>query len=280
MLGFALHKLSVHLMEKIGLIAGNRRLPILFSQAAKRKNCYIVAVAIKGDTCAQLKNFVDKLYWIDLDGFSRLYEIFKKEDITKVVMAGQISPHRLFSKQMEKNEEIKSLLSSIKDKRADTIFTAVAQKLTESGFELLDSTTFIEDLLPKKGTLTKREPAFCVWEDVYFGFDLAKEVAFLDIGQTVAVKDKAIVAVEALEGTDNLIRRAGKIARGGFTLVKVSKPNQDKRFDIPVVGLNTIRNLVKQKATCLAIEAAKTIFIDKEPSVDLADSKGIAIVAV
>lgn len=268
------------IMEKIGLIAGNRRLPIFFSQTAKRKNCYIVAVAIKGDTSPKLKNFVDKLYWIDLGRFSRLFEIFKNEGIKRVVMVGQISPHRLFSKEIHKNEEVKSLLSSIKDKKADTIFAAVAGKLKEFGFELLDSTTFIEDLLPKKGTLTKREPEFSVWEDIYFGFDLAKEIAFLDIGQTVAVKDKAIVAVEALEGTDNLIRRAGKIARGGFTVVKVSKPKQDMRFDIPVVGLNTVKNLVKEKAICLAIEAAKTIFIDREISAKLADKKGISIVAI
>ncbi len=267
-------------MEKIGLIAGNRRLPILFSQAAKKKNCYIVAVAIKGETCPKLKNFVDKFYWVDLGEFQRLFQIFKNEGITNVVMAGQISPHRLFSKQVAKNEAVKSLLSSIKDKKADTIFGAVAQKLKESGLQLLDSTTFIEELLPKKGALTRREPEFRVWEDIYFGFELAKEIAFLDIGQTVAVKDKAIVAVEALEGTDNLIRRAGNIARGGFTVVKVSKPKQDMRFDIPVVGLNTIKNLARQKAICLAVEAARTIFIDREISVELADRKGISIVAV
>jgi len=267
-------------MEKIGLIAGNRRFPIVFSQSAKKSKYYIVAVAIKGDTSSELKKYVDKIYWINLNEFNRLFEIFKSEDITKIAMAGQISPHRLFSKEVTKNEELKNLLSSIENKKADTIFGAIAERLKEAGFELIDSTTFIKDLLPKKGTLTKREPNFNEWEDIYFGFDLAKEIAYLDIGQTVAVKDKAIVAVEALEGTDRLIRRAGEIIPGGFTVVKVSKPTQDMRFDIPVVGLNTVKNIIKAKANCLAIEADKTLFLDKEESILLADKKNISIVVV
>ena len=267
-------------MEKIGLIAGNRKFPILFSKAARERKYYIVAVAIKGETSFQLRRHVDKIYWIGLNEFRRLFEIFKHEGITKIVMAGQISPHRLFSKDLSGDNELKGLLASMKDKKADTIFGAIAVKLKALGLELMDSTTFIEDLLPKKGTLTKRELNFYEWEDVYFGLDLAKEIAYLDIGQTVAVKDKAIVAVEALEGTDNLIKRAGQITGGGFILIKVSKPNQDKRFDIPVVGLNTIKNLIRAKANGLAIEAGKTIFIDEEKSVKLANQNGISIVAV
>ncbi len=266
-------------MEKIGLIAGNRRFPILFSEAAKKKNCHIVAVAIKGDTSRKLKKYVDKIYWIGLSEFRKLFEIFKNEGVTRIVMAGQISPRRLFSNEINKDPELKELLSRLKDKRADTIFGAMAQRLKDKGFELIDSTTFIEELLPKRGTLTKRAPSSDEWEDIHFGLALAKSVAGLDIGQTVAVKHKAIVAVEALEGTDNLIRRAGRISRGGFTLAKVSKPKQDARFDIPVIGLNTIRNIIKARGACLAIEAGKTIFIDKEESLKLADKKGIAIVA-
>ncbi len=267
-------------MEKIGLIAGNRKFPILFSRAAKEKNYYIVALAIKKDTSPRLKEIVDKIYWIGLDEFSRGFEIFKREGITRLVMAGQISPHRLFSKEINKDPVLRELLGGIKDKRADSIFGAIAQKLKDTGFELLDSTTFIEDYLPKQGVLTKNQPSVGAWEDVHFGLELAKQVAFLDIGQTVAVKNKAIVAVEALEGTDNLIRRAGRIARSGITVVKVSKPRQDMRFDIPVVGLNTIKNLAKAGAACLAIEAGKTLFIDKEQAVKLADKKGISIAAV
>ena len=266
-------------MEKIGLIAGNRRFPIVFAQAAKLKGYHIVAVAIKKDTSPMLRRFVDKIYWLGLDEFSRMFEIFKDEGIVNIVMAGQVSPRRLFSKEIDKDKKLKQILSAIKDKRADTIFAAIAQELKEHGLQLLDSTIFLEGLMPKKGALTKSVPDFSAWEDVYFGLNLAKAIAQLDIGQTVAVKQKAIVAVEALEGTDNLIRRAGKISSGS-TIVKVSKPRQDMRFDIPVVGLNTVKSLIKAGARCLAIEAGKTLFIDKEKSVELADKKGIAIVAV
>ncbi|MDD5238704.1 MAG: UDP-2,3-diacylglucosamine diphosphatase LpxI [Candidatus Omnitrophica bacterium] len=266
-------------MEKIGLIAGNRKFPFIFSEAAKKKDYYIVAVAIKGDTSVKLKKFVDKIYWIGLDEFSLLLDIFKKEGVEKIIMAGQISPRRLFSKEIGRDAQLQQLISSLKDKKADTIFGAIALKLKESGFQLMDSTAFIQDFLPKKGTLSRLEPDFRIWEDIYFGLDLAKAVACLDIGQTVAVKDKAIVAVEALEGTDNLIKRAGRIT-DGITVVKVSKPKQDMRFDIPVVGLNTIKNLVRAGAKSLAIEADKTIFIDKRESLALADKKGISVVAV
>lgn len=267
-------------MEKIGLIAGNRKFPLLFSQAARDKKCSIVAIAIRGDTSPSLRRYVDKIYWLRLNEFRRLFEIFKSEGITKVVMAGQISPYRLFTKEIEKDAELRAILSNIKDQKADTIFGAIADRLSKSGFELIDSTTFMQDYMPLKGTLTKRELTLNEWEDVRFGLNLAKEIAFLDIGQTVAVKNKAVVAVEALEGTDNLIRRAGRITRSGAVVVKVSKPKQDMRFDIPVVGLNTIKNIIKAGASCLVIEAGKTLFIDKEISIKLADKKGVSIVAV
>lgn len=265
-------------MEKLGLIAGNRKFPILFADAARKKNFYIVAIAVKGDTCPKLKKFVDKVYWLGINEFHRLGEIFQSEGVKKIVMAGQISPRRLFSKDIGRNEELKELLAGIKDKKADTIFSAIAEKLERCGLQLLNSTLFLEDFLPEKGTLTKREPDFSEWEDIYFGLKLAGQVAHLDIGQTIATKNKAIVAVEALEGTDRLIRRAGKIARG-VVIVKVSRPNQDMRFDIPVVGLTTIKNLLKAKAGCLVIEAKKTLFIDREASIELADKKGLSIVA-
>ncbi len=267
-------------MEKIGIIAGNRKFPIVFSQAARLRGFSVVAIAIKGDTSRRLKKCVDKIYWLGLADFSKIFDIFKKEGISRVVMAGQISPHRLFGKEINRDPELKEMLSQIKDKRADTIFGAIAAKLKDHDLELIDSTTFIGDFLPAKGTLTKKEPALETRQDIHFGFELARHIGNLDIGQTVAVKHKAIVAVEALEGTDNLIRRAGRLARGGITVVKVSKPKQDMRFDIPVVGLNTVKNLVRAGAACLAIEAGKTLFIDKEQAVRLADRKGICIVAV
>ena len=267
-------------MERIGLIAGNRKFPLLFCEGAKKKGYYVVAVAIKGETSSEIKKSADKVYWLKLSEFKRMFDIFKAEGIKNVVMAGQISPRRLFSREVVNNQDIQQILSSIKNKKADTIFGAIADKLKDAGFELLDSTIFVKDSLPQRGRLTECEPDSLVLEDVRFGLELAKAIGALDIGQTVAVKDKAIVAVEALEGTDNLIRRAGKIVRGGITVVKVAKPKQDMRFDIPVIGLNTIKRLIKAGAKCLAIEADKTLFIDREASVRLAEKKGIAIVAV
>ncbi len=267
-------------MKKIGLIAGNRKFPLLFAAAARKKGCSIVAIAIKGDTSPKLKKFVDKIYWLGLAEFQKMFEILKNEAVEGVVMAGQISPRRLFSKEVNRSQDLKQILQSLKDKKTDTLFGAVAQKLEAAGLTLLDSTTFIEEYLPKKGTLTKQEPDADTWEDVRFGLSLAKEVANLDIGQTVAVKSKTIIAVEAFEGTDNLIRRSGRIGRGEIVIVKVSRPRQDMRFDIPVIGLNTIKNLIKARARCLAFEAGRTLFLDREESVRLADKKGISIVAV
>jgi DUF1009 family protein len=266
--------------ERIGLIAGNRKFPLLVAQAARENNISVVAVAIKGETSRRINSLADKTYWLALSDFSLMFELFKREGVKKVVMAGQINPQRLFSQEVVESAEIQNLLSSIRDKRADTIFGAIARKLNEHGLELADSTSLIKENLPGKGTLTRHAPDFMEWEDIYFGLEIAKSIAYLDIGQTVAVKEKAVIAVEALEGTDNLIRRAGLLSRGGAVIIKVSKPKQDMRFDIPVVGLNTVKNLIRAKAKCLAIEAGRTLFIDKERSVRMADSKGMAIVAV
>ncbi|MCX5710193.1 MAG: UDP-2,3-diacylglucosamine diphosphatase LpxI [Candidatus Omnitrophica bacterium] len=266
-------------MERLGLIAGNRKFPLIFAEGARKKGYAVVAIAIKKDTSPKLKGLVDKIYWLGLSDFSSMFEIFKKEGVKNVVMAGQISPIRLFSKEISKDPLLKEIMASVKNKKADTIFRAIADKLRERGFDLIDSTMFMEEYLPKKGLLTGENPSPEVWGDINFGVELAKEMGRLDVGQTVAVKDKAIAAVEALEGTDNLIRRAGKITRG-FTLVKVSKPNQDNRFDIPVVGLNTVKNLVRSGARCLAIEAGKTLFIDQKEALGLARRKGLIVVAV
>ncbi len=267
-------------MEKIGLIAGNRKFPLLFCESAKCNGYSVIAIAIKGDTSSRIKKSADKVYWLNLAEFSRIFEIFSSEGVKKIVMAGQISPWRLFSREVRDSEIIQQILSSIKNKKADSIFGAIAEKLEKAGLELMDSHTLVRDLMPKKGTLTLAQPDPSTQGDIDFGFELAKSVAALDIGQTVAVKDKAIVAVEALEGTDNLILRAGKICRGGMTVVKVAKPKQDMRFDIPVVGLRTIQSLVRAGAKCLAIQADKTLFIDQDASIRLADKKGIVIAAV
>jgi hypothetical protein len=267
-------------MEAIGVIAGNRKFPLEVCQAARAKGHRVVAVAIRGETALGIRNYVDSIHWVGLSQFSSIFDILRRENVKKVVMAGQISPRRLFTRQVQQDLQLKDLLEGIRDKRADTIFGEIAARFSAQGFEVMDSTVFIEDLLPSKGTLTACVPSFEVWEDVYFGFEIAKAIGRYDIGQTVAVKQKVVVAVEAFEGTDHLIRRAGRMARGGMTVVKTAKPSQDMRFDIPVVGLNTIKNLIRARAKCLAIEAGKTLFLDQKESVRLAQKSGLSIVAV
>lgn len=252
----------------------------MFCEAAKRQGYAIIAIAIKKDTSPKIRKLVDKVYWLSLSEFERIFEIFNSEGVKKIVMVGQVSPVRLFSREVKNSQVIQQILARIKNKKADTILGAIAQKLEEHGLTLMDSHILVKDLMAKRGALTLTKPDPLTQEDINFGFELAKAVAALDIGQTVAVKDKAIVAVEALEGTDNLIRRAGKICRGGMTVVKVAKPKQDMRFDIPVIGLTTIQNLIRAGAKCLAIETDKTLFIDQESTLKLADKKGISIVGV
>lgn len=267
-------------MEKIGLIAGNRRFPLLVAQEAQKQGVEVTVGAIKGETNWGIKKFSHNICWFSLGEFNRMFDVFKENGINKVLMAGQISPARLFSREVRENREIQELLNSMKDLKANTIFSGIAKKLAAAGLELLDSTIFVKDFLPKKGILTIKHPSFAENEDISFGMELAHKIADLDIGLSVGVKQKAILAVEALEGTDNLIRRAGFLARKGVVIAKASRPNQDMRFDIPVIGLNTIKTLIQAKASCLAIEADKTLFIDMQASLALADRKKLIIAAV
>ncbi|MFC1594187.1 LpxI family protein [Candidatus Omnitrophota bacterium] len=267
--------------QTLGLIAGNGRFPIIFAQAAKRKeNITILAVGIKGDTSRELKRYVDKLFWVGPGELKKLLGMLKVGNISRVVMAGQINPKNLFSKKIALDEDLQGLLSSIKNKKADTIFTAIAEKLKSLGIELIDSTLYLKEYMPSAGALTQRQPSKSEQEDIVFGKDIAKQMGHLDIGQTVCVKQKAILAIEALEGTDQAILRAGTLGNGDITVVKMSKPNQDMRFDIPVVGINTMKSLIKARAGCLAIEAEKTLLLDKEQCIAMAEKKGICIVAV
>lgn len=267
-------------MEKLGLIAGNRKFPLLVCEAARKQGVTVVAVAVRGDTSPRINALASSVHWLRLSEFSNMFEIFRAEGIRGVVMAGQISPRRLFSREILRDERLRGMIAHTKDKRADTIFGAVADMLREEGFELLDSTSYVKDYFPGAGVLTRGTPQADLSDDVSFGMRIAKAVALLDIGQTVAVKDKVIVGIEAFEGTDNLIRRAGRVAKKGITVVKVSKPNQDMRFDVPVVGLRTVKSCVRAQARCLAIEAGKTMFIDQTESIALANRKNLVIMAV
>jgi len=268
------------MQQEIVLISGSGKFPFLFAQAARQKGYYIASVAIKNNTDSRLRKYVDEIRWFRISDFKKIFEFLKNGSIKKVAMAGQIKPRTLFDKKIFQDEELRKLIVDLKDRRADSIFGAVAQKLEENGLMVVDSTLFLEEHLPLKGILTLEDPDQEIRDDIQFGFQMAKEIARLDIGQTVVVKNKAVVAVEAFEGTDATIRRAGFIAPRGCVVVKVSKPKQDKRFDIPVLGLRTIQNLIRIKARCLAFEAGRTLLIDKEKCIDQAKRHHIIIAAV
>lgn len=266
-------------MNKIGLIAGNGKFPILFAREARRQNYKVIAAAVKGDTSIFLKPFTDELAWFKVGELKKMFSYLKGQGVSKVIMAGQVDPKNLFDRNVAANEEFREIMQALADRKADTIFRAIANKLRNEGLELLESTFLLQDHLAPKGTLTRRGPTTAELEDITFGQAIAKAMGGLDVGQTVVVKEKAIVAIEAMEGTDQCILRGGKIAREGAVVVKMSKPGQDTRFDIPVVGPRTIKNMIRSHAACLAIEAQKTLIIDRDTTVGLANKAGICIVA-
>lgn len=266
-------------MDKVGLIAGNGKLPLLFARAAKKAQMQVVAIAIREETDPDLAALVDNIHWIHVGQLKTLIEILKQEQVTKAVMAGQIR-HKLLFSDIELDEELKKLLLGLKDKRTDTILGAVALRLGQLGIQLIDSTTFIKDYLPAAGVLTQCVPTPAQSDDIQFGLSIAKTVAGADIGQTVVVKDKVVLSVEAIEGTDEAIRRGSAYCHGGAVVVKVSKPNQDMRFDIPLIGKNTIETLIREKAAVLAFESGKTLLLDKEQVISEANKHRICIVAV
>ena len=264
--------------NRIGLIAGNGRFPILFAQEAKKQGADVVAIAIKEETQKELEKHVGKIYWLGVGELSKLSQILLQEKLTAVVMAGQVKHKRIFD-DVKIDQEMQKLLGSLKDKKTDSLIGAIAKKLEASGVKLLDSTTFLSDYLPEKGLLTGHSLGQKILDDIDFGRGIAKSIAGLDIGQTVVVKDRAILAVESIEGTDEAIKRGAKYGKDGIVVVKVSKPDQDMRFDIPIIGPETVKLLKEVKAACLSIEAKKTLIIDREETMHLANEAGIGIIA-
>jgi hypothetical protein len=267
-------------MKRIGLIAGNGKFPILVAKAALQRNIEVVAIGIRQETSSLLERYVARIYWVSVGQLGELFKILKGEKIKEAVMAGQIK-HSLLFKNIQMDGELKRLLNSVEDKRTDTLLGAVAARLKSLGITLADSTDLVCEQLIPRGTLTEREPSLGQWRDIKFAKQIAERIAGLDIGQTVAVKDGAVLAVEAIEGTDEMIKRAGKLGKKGIVVVKVSKgSSQDMRFDVPVIGPRTIETLGKAGATVLAIEAGRTLVLEEDRCVKKANKCGISIVAI
>ncbi|MCX5715916.1 MAG: UDP-2,3-diacylglucosamine diphosphatase LpxI [Candidatus Omnitrophica bacterium] len=266
--------------KRLGLIAGGGDFTLLFAESAKKKGLSLVCVAIKGETLPALENLVDKIYWISLGEVKKVIEIFKKEGIKKAVMLGSVKKTRFFSDRPDTDESANLILKLAKDKRDLTLFKAAAMVLRLSGIKLMSSLICLQESIARKGCLTKRQPSEKEWQDIYFGFKIAKKLSGLDIGQTVVVKDKVILATEAIEGTDEAIKRGGALGNGDIVVVKAARPNQDMRFDIPVIGLNTLNSLKQARAKVLALEKNKTLIIRREELTRLADEAGISIVVI
>ena len=267
------------MVNRIGLLAGNGRFPIIFAESARKKGVEVVAIGINEETSKELEKFVNKIYWLGVGELEKLLGILKEENIRSIVMAGQVRHKLLFDNNIKIDKKMQLLLGGLRNKKTDSIIGAVARLLEFKGIKVLSSITFLSEYLSQKGVLTSKLPDEKVLKDIAFGRRIAKAIAGLDIGQSIVVKDRVVLAVESIEGTDEAIRRAEKYGKDGIVVIKVTKPRQDMRFDIPVIGPDTIRLLKEVKASCLSIEAKKTLIIDKQETLRLAEEAGISIVA-
>ncbi len=265
-------------IKKIGLIAGNGEFPIAFARAAKEKGMEVIAVAHEDETLPELARIVDRIFWVKVGQLGKLIKIFQEQKVGNVLMAGGIKKTRLFSGAIPDLRGM-TVLAKMIHKKDDSLLRAVAEELESEGITVRESTLYLDNLLARPGALTKRKPSGNEQQDIEFGWQTAKEIGRLDIGQTVVVKDQAVLAVEAIEGTDEAIRRGGRLCREGAVVVKICKPHQDLRFDLPAIGLQTLKSMHEVKASCLAIEAGKTIILNREAVIAEADRTGIAILA-
>jgi len=248
-------------------------------EGARRAGVPVSVAAIREETDPRIEHLADRVTWVGVGQLGKMISFFKTEGVEKAIMAGQVKHAQIFSRAVPDVRMLKMLLK-LSRRDTESLIGAVAAELESEGIELIDSTFFLRDNLPKPGTVTRREPNRYEREDIDYGLEIAHEIARLDLGQTILVRGKACVAIEAMEGTDATIRRAGDLARGRLTVVKLAKPDQDMRFDVPVVGLPTIEAMIESGATCLCISADRTLIFDRDEMLTLANQNKIAIVAV
>jgi DUF1009 family protein len=266
-------------MSGWGLIAGNGRFPFLVLEGARSQGIEMTVIALKEEASADLENSAKRLHWVSLGELSKAIDLMHMEGVTQAVMAGQVRHNKIFS-SIRPDWKLAKLLFSLSRKNTDSLIGAVARVLEGEGIRLVDSTLFLKPLVPDAGVLTRRAPDEREAADIAYGLGVARQISAMDIGQTVVISDRACVAVEAMEGTDEAIARAARIAGGRpLVVVKVSKPGQDMRFDVPVIGLPTIEQMKSARATALALDAGRTLLFDREKLMAQADAAGIAIEA-
>src|SRR5207302_9301067 len=270
---------SLATQKRWGLSAGNGRFPFLVLEGARSQGIDMAVIAIKEEADSELSKHAARLHWVSLGELSKTIDLLHQEGVTQVVMAGQVKHSKIFS-SIRPDWKLAKLLFSLPRKNTDSLIGAVAKVLEDEGIHLVDSTLFLKPLVPEPGVLTHRAPNEHEAEAMAYGLDVARQIATLDIGQTAIIADCACVAVEAMEGTDETIARAARITGGKpLVVVKVSKPGQDMRFDVPVVGLPTIEQMRGAGATALAVDAGRTLLVDRTKLIELADGAGIAIQA-
>jgi len=265
--------------ERIGLIAGNGRFPLIFAEAARRQGVEVVAVAHRGESAQEIAALVAEVTWIRVGELGRIIRIFKRAGVRRAVMAGGIRKPRHLA-DLRPDLRGAAFLAKTRSLKDDVLLRGVAAELERDGIAVVESTLFLGAMVPEVGTLTRAVPRAREWEDIRFGFRVAKDIGRWDIGQSVVVKSGAVLAVEGIEGTDAAIRRGGELGRGGVVVVKVSKPTQDLRFDVPAVGTTTIEVLREVHGRVLAVEAGRTIMLDRDALLAAADAAGVAVVGL
>jgi DUF1009 family protein len=264
---------------RIGVIAGNGRFPIIFSDNARKMGLHVSAVAHEGETDPELERHVDRMHWVKIGQLNKLINAFKTDGVRNVVLLGGIKKTHIYS-NVRPDFRVLALATKLVLWKDDDILRALAAELERDGITICESTFGLEGILVTEGTLTSRQPRKKEWIDIRYGWEVAKETGRLDIGQCVVVKDRTIVAVEAVEGTDEAIRRGGTLAKDGVVVVKRCKPQQDLRFDLPAVGPRTIQVMQSVKASVLAVEAGRSVMLDREQLISQAEEAGIAVVGL
>ena len=267
-------------MARIGLVAGSGELPILFAKKAKEKGDTVIAVGLKGVTSEELSKYAEKVHWFEWGDLKKAMLLAVTERLHRIALLGKIKKEILFKDSGKFDAESKDIVKKAGGKKDYAILKGIASLVKTVGIEIIDPTPYLQDLVPLKGVLTKRQPTKAEKDDIEYGREVASKLAGFDIGQTVVIKDRTVIALEAAEGTDETIKRAGALVDGAFTVVKMARPDQDARFDIPLVGPDTIRVVIENKGTVLALQEKKTFLMNKAESISLADANNISIVVV
>ncbi|MCL4537721.1 MAG: UDP-2,3-diacylglucosamine diphosphatase LpxI [Nitrospirae bacterium] len=265
---------------QIGVIAGTGDLPKIIAKDARERGIKVITIALENLASSDLSKFSDEIKWINVGKLGEMIDTLKEFDVKEAIMAGKVSKTLLYKSKITPDLRAVKLLFSLKDKSDDSILNAITRELEKEGIHIIDTTAFSPHLLTPEGVLTDDPPTMDEWKDIEFGWKIAKEIGKLDIGQTVVVKDQAVMAVEAIEGTDEAIIRGGKLSGEGAVVVKVSKPHQDMRLDVPVVGLDTLRSMIDIRARVLAVEAQKSMLISRERFAKEAEDAGISVVGI